>query len=271
MALAEGRDDDGFVDRAIGALIETLREQSIVSAFSRLHPLLPPPMAPLLRAGVVVDHGMSFAIDLSLTDEELWHQTNHGHRSRINKARKLGFVARVDEGWSRFEGFVGLYKGTMDRLEADPFWRLSRAYFEELRGSLPDELHLCVVEDGRELAAAALLTEVDSIVEYHLSGSADAYARISPSKLLIDQARIWAKERGNRWLHLAGSPRPDNSLAQFKAGFTPLQFPVRSWRLVTDPIAYRALTDDWEATNRASADGAEGYFPAYRKPAPHTP
>ena len=267
VALDPVRDAEGFLVRAIDALVETLRARSIISAFIRLHPLLPPPMAPLLQTGVVVDHGHSTAIDLRLTSEELWRQTNHGHRSRINKARKLGYVVRVDDDWSRFEGFVDLYQRTMSRLEADSFWRLSPAYFEDLRSGIPGDLHLCVVEGGQELAAAALLTEVDGIVEYHLSGSADAHIHASPSKLLIDGARTWAKDRGNRWLHLAGSRRPDDSLAQFKAGFSPLRFPVSSWRLITDTVAYRALTDRWEASHHVPADTADGYFPAYRKPA----
>jgi hypothetical protein len=264
--IGPGRDDDGFLDRAVDAFVEALRGRSIVSAFIRIHPLLSPPMAPLQRTGVVVDHGHSTSIDLTLTDEELWRQTNHGHRSGINKAKKLGYVGRIDDDWSRFDGFVDLYQRTMARLDADPFWRLSPAYFEDLRASIPRELHLCVVEEGRELAAAALLTEVDGIVEYHLSGSADAHSRVSPTKLLIDAARTWAKGRGNRWLHLAGSPRPDDSLAEFKAGFSPLRFPVRSWRLIADPRAYEALTGTWRSSHHVPPDPADGYFPAYRRP-----
>ena len=268
VAFSTGADPGEFVDRAIEALAETLRGRDIVAAFIRLHPLLPPPLAPMVRAGEVVEHGSSVSIDLTLSREELWGQTNHGHRSRINKAKKLGYLARVDETWSRFEGLIELYQQSMSRLGADPFWRLSAAYFEDLRASIPDHLHLLVVERGQDLAAAALFTEVDGIVEYHLSGIADAFVRDSPSKLLIDAARWWAKDRGNRYLHLAGSLRPDDSLAQFKAGFSPLSHPVRSWRLIADPPEYRRLADRWEAVHQVPSDSPDGYFPAFRKPAP---
>jgi len=58
-----------------------------------------------------------------------------------------------------------------------------------------------------ELAAGALLTEVDGIVEYHLAGTADDYVAASSSKLIVDFARWWAQDRGDRVLHLAGSLR----------------------------------------------------------------
>ena len=265
LALESGRESGDFVDQAVRAFGETLRENMIVAAFIRLHPLLTPSDSRLTSAGAVVEHGSSTAIDLSRSLEQLWSDTNRGHRSRINKARRLGYVARVDDEWTQFAGLVHLYQETMVRLDARPFWHLSADYFADLRASLGDRLFLLVVERDGELASAALFTEVDGIVEYHLSGSAQAFLRDSPSKLLIDFARGWARDRGNRILHLAGSLRPDDSLAQFKAGFSPLTFPVRSWRLITDPIAYGRIVDRWERLHEAAIDPPEGYFPGFRK------
>jgi hypothetical protein len=266
VALAPGRDAGDFVDRAIETFVGTLRQRSIVSAFVRLHPLLLPPMPPLLRAGPVIEHGLSTSIDLTLSRAELWHQTNHGHRSRISRAIRLGYVARIDESWGKFDALVDVYQQSMERVGAEPFWRLSHEYFRDLRESLRDRLFLCVVEIGDDVAAAALLTETDGIVEFHLSGTADAFVRASPTKLLVSFAASWAKDRGNRSLHLAGSLRPGDSLRQFKAGFSPLHHPVCTWRVISDPTAYGELLKRWEAFHEATADPPDGYFPAFRKP-----
>ena len=266
VALAPGRDPGDFVDRAVDAFVETLRQRRIVAAFVRLHPLLMPPMSSLMRAGRVVEHGQSSSIDLSLSREALWRQTNHGHRSGINKSIRLGYVARIDEHWDGFDAFVGLYQQSMKRVEANPFWWLSHEYFRDLRDSIGDHLHLAVVEIEGDVAAAALLTETDGIVEFHLSGTADAYVRASPSKLLISFAASWAKARGNRTLHLTGSISPGDPLSQFKMGFSPLRHPACTWRLVADPIAYGELVERWEARAEATADPLEGWFPAFRKP-----
>jgi len=153
----------------------------------------------------------------------------------------------------------------MDRLQAAPFWRLSRGYFEDLRQSLGDKLFLCVAEVDGELAGASLLTEVDGIVEYHLTGTADAHRFASPSKLIINFATRWAKARGNRCLHLTGSLRKGDSLHEFKIGFSPIEHPVCSWRLVVDTPAYEMLLERWEAEHQCKADSPDEYFPAYRK------
>lgn len=266
VALAPERDAGDFVDRAIEAFVGTLRERSIVAAFLRMHPLLMPPMSSLMRAGQVVEHGESTSIDLSLSQEELWRQTNHGHRSGINKSIRLGHVARIDESWDRFDAFVGIYQQSMTRIEAQPHWRLSPEYFRDLRDSIGHHLNLGVVEVDGDIAAAALITETDGLAEFHLSGTADAYVRTSPSKLLINFVASWAKARGNRTLHLTGSLSPGDPLSQFKAGFSPLRHPACTWRLVADPVVYGELVERWEARFQAPADPPEGYFPAFRKP-----
>ena len=168
----------------------------------------------------------------------------------------------------KFDEFVALYEQTMDRLQAAPFWRLSRGYFEDLRQNLGDKLFLCVAEVGGELAAASLLTEVDGIVEYHLTGTSDAHRIASPSKLIINFATQWAKGRGNRCLHLTGGLRKGDSLHEFKIGFSPIEHSVCSWRIVLDPPAYEKLVERWEADHQCKADSPEEYFPAYRNTRP---
>ena len=266
VAPAEDPGIGDFLDRAIGAFIDACHERDIVTAFVRLHPLLSPPLDALRRAGPVIEHGHSVSINLGLSSEELWRQTRPDHRHGIRKAIRLGYTARIDESWAAFNAFVRIYQQSMVRLGAEPFWQLSQAYFEDLRQSLGGRLHLLVAEADGEVAAAALLTEVDGIVEYHLAGTADAHVQASPSKLIVDFARQWAKARGNRCLHLGGSVRRDDSLILFKAGFSPLRHPVCSWRLVVDSPACRALTDRWQSEHGSPPDGLDGYFPAYRKP-----
>lgn len=266
LAAAPGVADEALLARAVPRFAAALAEDGIVAAFVRLHPFLSPPSAALARWGTVVEHGESTSIDLRLTPEELWGQTNHGHRQGINKARRRGFVARIDESWDHFDGFVTAFQATMRRLEAASFWHLGRDYFADLRAALGERMHLCVVERDGDLASASLLTEVDGVVEYHLSGTVDAYLRDSPSKLLVDFARSWARSRGNRVLHLGGSLRPGDPLSQFKAGFSPNQHVVASWRLIADADRYEALTRAWAARSGRPADGPEGSFPAYRNP-----
>jgi len=262
--------DDTFVERAAVALAATLRERQIVTAFVRCHPLLSPSLDALRRSGPVVEHGESVSIDLARSVDEVLATMRENHRRAISRARRDGYHVRIDESWTRLDEFVGIYAATMERLGAAEHWRLPLDYVVDLRAAVGSAVHLCVVEKDEELAAAALLTEVDGIVEYHLSGTAPEHVAASPTKLLIEQASRWARERGNRVFHLGGSLRRDDSLIHFKQGFSPLRHSVVSWRLVADPDANGRLVERWAHLGGPSAahGGDEsGFFPGYRRPA----
>jgi CelD/BcsL family acetyltransferase involved in cellulose biosynthesis len=272
--LAPGPSDDpiagdeaaAWLDVAIEALRWRLREEGIVAAFVRLHPLLPLPLEVLRRHGTVVEHPPSVSIDLSLTAEEHWRETRELHRRDIRKALRAGYMVRMDERWERLDAFADAYAQSMARLGASAQWRLSREHFADLCASLGERAHLCVVELDGELAAGSVVLEEDGIVEYHLAGTADAHLRASPSKLIVHFAREWARERGARVFHLAGSARRGDSLNHFKRGFSPLEHPVHTWRLVTDDAAYAALLARWSEATALRPDSSGAYFPAYRKP-----
>lgn len=61
-----------------------------------------------------------------------------------------------------------------------------------------------LTKSGKELAAAALLIEYDGIVTLHLMASDERFSPLSPSKLTIHDAAVWAKSRGHRLLVLGG-------------------------------------------------------------------
>jgi hypothetical protein len=264
-----GRDagDDAFVERAIACMSATLKEQRIVSAFVRCHPLLSPPLAAFGGAGAFVEHGESVTIDLARSPDQVWGETRVNHRREITRALRNGYRVRIDESWQSLDEFITIYAATMDRLGAAAHWRLPRDYISDLRSIVGARVHLCVVELDGTLAAAALLTEVDGIVEYHLSGTSPDHVAASPTKLLIDQTSRWARERGDRVFHLAGSLRRNDPLIHFKRGFSPLHDPVYTWHLITDPGTYRRLVARRNQLAGPAETRGGGYFPAYRRPA----
>ena len=197
-----GTDDPAFLRVALVAGLQVLREAGIVSAFVRLHPLLNP--FPPKGIGTLVRHGETVSIDLTLPTEELWAQTRLNHRRDITRAVRLGYVARMDEDWRHLESFKHLYRATMARRSAAPFYFFEDAYFDGLRDALGESLHLCVVEKDGVIAAAGLFVETNGIVQYHLSGTDDAFRMVQPTKLMMHFVRGWAKDRGNQVLHLGG-------------------------------------------------------------------
>jgi len=240
-----------------------LRGAGVVSAFVRLHPLLNP--VPPTGIGTLVRHGETVSIDLTLPTEELWAQTRLNHRRDITRAVRLGYVARMDEDWRHLESFKHLYRATMLSRSAAPFYFFEDAYFDGLRDALGENLHLCVVEKDGVIAAAGLFVETNGIVEYHLSGTGDAFRMVQPTKLMMHFVRGWAKDRGNQVLYLGGGVGGDcDSLLQFKIGFSPLRHPFATLRMVTDEREYGRLVAARDP--QLDPDARSGFFPLYRPP-----
>ena len=233
----------------------------------RSHPTLSIPHQPLQSSGTLVQHGHTIYIDLTLPQEELWHQTRAGHRSEINRARKKGFTVEIKREWDEFDEFFRAYTETMHRVGASDHYFFPREYFQELRDALGNVLHLAVCKKDGQLACGALFAEVCGIVQYHLSGTTDEFHSQYPTKVMLDSVRTWAKERGNQVMHLGGGyGGTEDSLFQFKAGFSHLRSPFFTWRLIADPDTYQKLCQQWESRSGKPANPPDGFFPAYRAP-----
>lgn len=254
-------EDPGFEAEAWRAGLAALREAGVVSLFVRLHPLLngPPPAG----IGEVVLHGETVSIALDAPAPALWEQLRQNHRRGIRRAIQRGLTAREDPTFERFPEFRDVYRATMERRSASPYYFFSDAYFAGLRQALGDALHLIVVELGDQVAAAGLFVETGGLVQYHLGGTHEAFARDEPSKLLFHFASAWASQRGDRHLHLGGGVGgADDSLFLFKAGFSDLRHPYRTLRVVLDAEEYGRLAA--ARTGASQPEDLSGYFPTYR-------
>jgi hypothetical protein len=262
--LLDSAGDAGFATRALPHAVRFLREQGVVALFGRLHPLLETPLEALAAVGKVVEHGSTVSIDLRLGPDRVWEDMRKSHRYAIRRAEREGFVATQDRSWRRLEDFVQLYTATMQRRGASDYYFFPEKYFARLREALGEQLSLWLVEKDGALACASLFTEVNGIVQYHLSASDAAFAKMEPSKLLINAVRLWAQGRGDTDLHLGGGVGgARDSLFFFKSGFSARHHPFRSWRVVIDEVLYAELTrsriPDADVSNHV------GFFPAYRQ------
>lgn len=240
------------------------REQGIVTAFFRLHPQLVLDSATLLQYGRLFRHGQTVSMDLGMTTEEQWRNLSTNHQRNIKKLRKLKFTVSLND-WTRLPEFIEIYHATMRRVEAGQGYFFSPSYFEDLRASLRDRLHLiCAISETNEVVAAGLFVVTGEIVQYHLGGTAPQYLGLSPSKLMIDFAWRWAQEQSCTVLHLGGGVGgAEDSLFRFKSGFSKKLDPFYSFRLILNEERNRTL--ELAARYEAAAEDAESsFFPKYR-------
>jgi len=226
-----------------------------------LHPLLNRALPDGI--GTLVRHGETVSVDLSQSVEALWHDTRPRYRTAINQSIRAGYVPRVDNDDTGFDAFKGLYRATMIRKSAAEFYMFDDTYFDRLRDALGERLVIGVVELDGVVAAAAMFVETCGIVQYHLSGTDERFATHAPTRLLHHFFIRWARERGDRWLHLGGGRGGANdSLMQYKAGFSSGRTPFYTLRVVLDEQAYARSV----AARDPSLDASDrsGYFPLYR-------
>ncbi len=256
-------EDENFWARAVSSMAQTLAGQRIIAAFVRIHPLLPVSYDAMAGVGTVVQHGETVSVKLDLPPEGLWRATRHSHRRAIEKARKDGMQVSIDE-WDYLDDFIETYQQTMARLRATENYCFDAEYFGRLRRHLGDHVHLAVALLDGEFVGGLLFFHYRRLAHAHLSCTGDNPKARGASKLLDDEVRRWAQGRSATDYHLGGGVGGRNdSLFDYKKGFSPHSHPFCTWRVVTDGVAYEAVSQR-SSTHRASS--APDFFPAYRSP-----
>jgi hypothetical protein len=250
-------------------LKDVFSEERIVSVFSRLHPLIAQREL-LAGLGEIRPAGRTVSIDLTLSPEAQRAQYSATYRTRINKLRRNGVTCEIDEELRHIPEFSAFYQETMRRVNAHDSYFFGEDYFTGLAEALGSVLKLLVIKLDGQVIAGSLFTLCDGIAQYHLGATPDAVLRLSPMGLTIDTAREWAHAQGARVLHLGGGVgSKEDSLFNYKAGFSDCRHRFETWRWITEPAVYTRLSEERGRANellgldKLDAD----YFPTYRCPA----
>ncbi len=244
---------------------EHLREHRIVSALSRMHPLLTEQASILRGFGVVSPIGWTLSVDLTLPEEEQTVAYRRNHRQDIKHLRAMG-VTCDEVGPERLGEFVEIYYENMNRVRASADYYFSADYFEHLYDDLPGVTHLFMCQHEGRAVAAGIFTICKGICQWYLSGSRSDFDGPPPTKLMFDDARRWARACGAHTLHLGGGVGGSrDSLYHFKRGFTQREHVYSIWKYVANQPVYDDLS---KAMCQAHGIAPEdGYFPLYRHPA----
>ena len=259
----------GFADAAINEFKYQLRSKGVCSGFFRLHPIFGDNFQQIFQPDTFTVLGETISVDLTLSEPEIWAQMRRGHQSRINKCKRLGINARVVPFAGYIDEFKLIYLETMNRVKAKDFYYFDDDYFNDLL-KLGDNIHLCLVylEDEDEIIAACLIFECCGIVQTHLGGTKTQFLCNSPFNFLLHYVRVWAKERGNKYMHIGGGVGgcKTDSLYHFKSGFSRQRHNWQILRLILDEEKY-----DYLLQTRAKALNIpveklleSNFFPAYR-------
>ena len=230
---------------------------SIVTAFSRLHPLIS--CGGLFREfGVVKNINQTVAIDLRMTAEEQKKQYRKSNKSELNQLRRKGF--EVVEGCSRkdLDVFVSIYHETMTRVDATQNYFFDHKYFYDFLDSKCFLNKLLLAKKDEIIVAGAIFTISNTMMQYHLAGTRKEFIKETPMKLILVEDRLLGNNLGLEFFHLGGGVggSDDDSLFRFKSGFSDYRCQFKVWNYIADQELYNVLCKDKDANS--------SFFPLYR-------
>jgi len=252
------------------AVRDRMTQLRVVAVFSRLNPLLPQHHL-LAGLGECKVLSQTVSIDLTLPPEVQRARYRKTQKQALNRLRRAGLTCELDPAGTHLGEFVWLYHDSMRRLRAAEAYFFPDGHFERLFTTLRPHTNLFVCRYQGRMICAGLFLRCGGILQYHLCGTHPEYVDLGPTKLLIDEARLWGTAQGLRVLHLGGgtTARSDDSLMHFKIGFSDRRHDFAVWRCVLMPEVYQRLCRErarWLEGNGLRSASAE-YFPAYRCPA----
>jgi hypothetical protein len=260
-AWGQGRDDQAYWD----AYREFCQEGRIVTTFARLPlfadelPALPEPAEEL---------GPNVVIPLAGGREGIWKGYETKVRRWVRIAQEAGIEVEVDHEARRLDDFLAVYGHTMERHEAEAFYRFPRAFFEQLAAGLAGHYAFFhALLDGRSVSSDLVLLSARRGY-FFLGGTLQEAFAVGPNYLLKHRIAEWSADAGLETLVLGGGHPRSEGLLRYKRAFARHgELPFRVASLVHDPSACQELAQRRAA---AAAQAGEawaprpGFFPAYR-------
>ncbi|MBG6234374.1 RimJ/RimL family protein N-acetyltransferase [Pedobacter sp. CAN_A7] len=250
-----------FVCNFRSNFLDFLKDEKIVTVFSRLHPFFN--QTDLMEEfGGVVDNGKVVVMDLSISLEEQRNAYRESFLRKIKQLRKKGFYVKEVNAEEDIKIFASIYKLNMLRIDASATYYFDYAYFKTLLYSDEVDARLLFVYDTNDYPVSGIIVVItNGIIQFHLLGTREEYLADSPAKLLIEEVTIIGRALGVKFFNLGGGLGfKEDSLFKWKTGFSHLTFDYRSWRFVANEKVYNSLLTKKEIEIDTEVD----FFPLYR-------
>jgi len=243
------------------AFLMFLKEENNVSVFCRLHPIINHDLL-VEKFGSLVDNGKTISIDLVCSLEEQRLKYRRQFRSKIRQLRERGYYLKIADNENEVKAFVKIYNENMARVKAESYYYFNESYFFNMLNSADFESSVLLLYCGDEISSGAFVTYSNNIMQFHLAATNNQYLHEGPMKLLIDEATLIGREKNMNYLHLGGGVGGnEDSLFEFKAGFSDTILNFKTWRFVSNPEAYSQLVRERWGNKTIESD----FFPLYRE------
>lgn len=242
-------------------ILQYFKENNFISVFSRLNPYILDQNKILFNIGDISAQGQVVNINLKNSIEKQRFGFQSRLKTHINKAKRHCSVRKASDD-NDIQDFIDIYHGNMKRVNAKKSYYFSKEYFKSMATSedFKSETLLAIDNESGETIAACQFIITNSIVQYHLSGTKNDFLHLTPTKLLINEMRLKATQKGLIYFNLGGGlgGRDDDTLFRFKSSYSKDFKTFNLWKLIIDPKVYKDLVIK-KGINKNS-----NFFPLYR-------
>ena len=198
---------------------EFCRENNIICEFVRFHPLI----KNYEQGNLIYDTifiGNTVAIDLD-SEEQIWSNITGKNRNVIRKAIKNDVKIHISNSTKLIPEFMDMYKKTMDRDCASPYYYFEKEYYETLFSRNDDGVNFFYADYKNQIISMAIILKKANHIHYHLSASNYEYRNLAATNLLLFEASKWGLKNSCKSFHLGGGVGgdPEDSLFKFKKSF----------------------------------------------------
>jgi len=250
-----------FVCRFRTSFLDFLKDEKIITVFTRLNPFLD--QRSLMEGfGGVVDNGKVVVLDLTKSIE----QQRCGYQERLSRKirqlRNKGFYVKEANTTKDIRIFYDLYTANMMRLEALDTYYFDEEYFKTLLDSDEYDARLLFVYNRNNYpVCGGIVVITNDIMQAHLLGTREEYLKDSPAKLLNEEVSLLGRELGVKQYNLGGGLGfKEDSLFRWKVNFSNHTLDYQSWRFVANPEIYSSMLSQQDIDISSEID----FFPLYR-------
>jgi hypothetical protein len=252
--------DESFKDNFRREFLTYLKQERIISVFSRLHSFFNQ-AALMNKFEGVFENGKTVVIDLQVSLEDQRSKYQKRVWEKIKALRRKGYYVKEGKSPEEIREFASIYTENMKRIGASDFYLFTEEYFQTLLDSKEFDSKLLTVYQGDKAVCGAVIVFTQNIIQAHLLGTRTEHLPLSPAKLLTDEICILGRNMGMHYFNLGGGLGfKEDSLFEWKAGFSDLFLKFNSWRFIADHKAYNSLLEHQGIDPNLAVD----FFPLYR-------
>ena len=254
----------------LDALRDWCRENQVVSAHLRLHPVL---RQEEWFVGELGDDyrlhllAPTIAINLDCWDSKnaSISTLNRGRRSDLNFAQRHLRLTWADEYAKEddLRKFHALYEQRMTELQAGEYYHFPFEYYWSLSKGLGTRLDVALAWLGDEPVGGSLFMTDRTLSHYHLSASNDLGRANKATTLILNGAAERARQMGCQRLHLGGGARGEDKLFTFKQSFGGEVYRYACLALVCERLRHSQLVEKRVNSPYLPAPRTN-FFPEYR-------